>query len=324
MHQIIFSFHLRAHISAPDSYSFTLSAAFLILIVQLTYACSTSQRQVLFASLLALCSGEKKEEVPLILSALPPWTLGCPEKGLLAFVVSACKDVDQVCPFKLMRCTESQGELEGGAVFLPSCGGSFYSYLKTQINHFSFLQQLNLIFQRYYYHQYFPLNFLFWNFSSIQNNGGKKMNPFTPDPDPPIWPHLLVLSCLSVPPPFFSGFNIHILAFLAGLFEINCSHHTFTSKYFLMNLLRIFLCVTLMSLPDKMNSISLYHLLCSPYSFIQFRILLRVVPVPGCYHSSVALWCNTWTICLMTSFMSLWHCILWRVQASLLVKHPTF
>lgn len=91
------------------------------------------------------------------------------------------------------------------------------------------------------------------------------MNPFTPDPDPPIWPHLLVLSCLSVPPPFFSGFNIHILAFLAELFEINCSHHTFTSKYFLMNLLRIFLCVTLMSLPDKMNSISLYHLVCSPY-----------------------------------------------------------
>lgn len=104
------------------------------------------------------------------------------------------------------------------------------------------------------------------------------MNPFTPDPDPPIWPHLLVLSCLSVPPPFFSGFNIHILAFLAELFEINCSHHTFTSKYFLMNLLRIFLCVTLMSLPDKMNSISLYHLICSQYSFIQFRILLRVKP----------------------------------------------
>ena len=129
MHQIIFSFHLRAHISAPDSYSFTHFAAFLILIVQLTYACSTSQRQVLFASLPALCSGEKKEG-PLILSALPPWTLGCPEKGLLAFVVSACKDVDQVCPFKLMRCTESQGELEGGTVFLPSCGGSFYSYLK--------------------------------------------------------------------------------------------------------------------------------------------------------------------------------------------------
>lgn len=103
----------------------------------------------------------KKKEGPLILPALPPWTLGCPEKGLLAFVVSACKDMDQVCPFKLMRCTESQGELEGGAVFLPSCGGSFYSYLKTQINHFSFLQQLNLIFQQYYYHQYFPLNFLF-------------------------------------------------------------------------------------------------------------------------------------------------------------------
>lgn len=65
----------------------------------------------------------KKKEGPLILSALPPWTLGCPEKGLLAFVVSACKDVDQVCPFKLMRCAESQGELEGGVVFLPSRGG---------------------------------------------------------------------------------------------------------------------------------------------------------------------------------------------------------
>ena len=217
--------------------------------MQLTYAFSASQRQILFARLSALCSGKKKKEGPLTLPALPPWTLGCPEKGRLAFVVSACKDVDHVCHFKLMRWAESQGELEGGAVFLPSCGGSFYSYLKTQINHFSFLQQLNLIFQQYYYHQYFPLNFLFWNFSSIQNNGEKKKNLFTPDPDPSILPHLLVLSCLSVPPHFFSGFNIHILAFLAELFEINCSHsHWLTSKYFLMNLLRIFLCMTMMTL----------------------------------------------------------------------------
>ena len=174
MHQIIFSFYLRAHISAPLSYSFTHFAAFLFLTMQLTYACSASQRQILFARLSALCSGKKKKEGPLTLPALPPWTLGCPEKGRLAFVVSACKDVDHVCHFKLMRWAQSQGELEGGAVFLPSCGGSFYSYLKTQINHFSFLQQLNLIFQQYYYHQYFPLNFLFWNFSSIQNNGEEK------------------------------------------------------------------------------------------------------------------------------------------------------
>lgn len=178
--------------------------------MQLTYACSASQRQILFARLSALCSGEKKKkEGPLTLPALPPWTLGCPEKGRLAFVVSACKDVDQVCTFKLMRWAESQGELEGGAVFLPSCGGSFYSYLKTQINHFSFLQQLNLIFQQYYYHQYFPLNFLFWNFSSIRNNGEKKRTYYS-------WPRSInsapfACSVLPLcPSPFFSLDLIYI------------------------------------------------------------------------------------------------------------------
>lgn len=35
------------------------------------------------------------------------WNLGCSEKVFLAFITTVWEDVDQVCPFKLMRCTQN-------------------------------------------------------------------------------------------------------------------------------------------------------------------------------------------------------------------------
>lgn len=124
--------------------------------------CSVSQGQALLISLSALFL----KKGSLILQALPPWNLGCPGKVLLAFAAIAWEDADQGCPFKLRRHTQHpRVKLDSAGVFLPSSGESYYSYIRTPINHFSFLQQPNLIFEGFVINT-FPLTSYFENFQT--------------------------------------------------------------------------------------------------------------------------------------------------------------